>query len=63
MNAIEFKEKAENLISQMEDLLSEMPSKGLKSDECQKLCLQQALNEFSYAVNGVRDIDFVNEEE
>jgi hypothetical protein len=54
----EFKEKMENLISQMEDVLEMMPIKGNSSSDCQRTYLQQQINEVSYAVNGVEDSDF-----
>lgn len=58
-----FKSKAEKLISKFEKLLEEMPDKGLKSTDSQKACLQQALNELSYAVNGVEASDFKKEDD
>jgi hypothetical protein len=53
-----FKKRAETLISKLETLISKMPDKGLKSEDSQKLCLLQALNEFSYCVNGTEQEDF-----
>lgn len=59
MNAKEFKRKSEKLISEIEKLIQQMPQKGNTQSECQKLTLQQTINEFSYAVNGVEDSDFI----
>ena len=61
--SITFKSKAEKLISQFEKLLEVMPEKGLKSTDSQKVCLQQALNELSYTVNGVESSDFKPEDD
>jgi len=58
MNKVEFKNKVEYLISQIEDVISEMPYKGDSENESQKIYLTNQLNQFSYAVNGVEDSDF-----
>jgi len=58
MNKTEFKSKVEELIGQIEDVISEMPHKGDSETESQKIYLTNQLNQFSYAVNGVEDSDF-----
>ena len=58
MNKTEFQSKVEELISQIEDIISEMPYKGDSEKQSQKIYLTNQLNQFSYAVNGVEDEDF-----
>jgi len=53
-----FKRKVEELISQIEDVIDEMPAKRYKETESQKICLINELHKFAYAVNGVEDSDF-----
>lgn len=62
MELIEFKEKAEDLLSQLEDLVHQMPQKGNTSSECQRVTLQIAVNEVYYAVAGTTDKDFEDED-
>ena len=52
MEIVEFKERAERSISELEDLIHQMPQNGNSTKECQRVYLQQKLNEFHYAVNG-----------
>lgn len=59
MNKEEFKNKVEDLVSQIEDIIKEMPYRGDSEIESQKIFLLNQLNQFSYAVNGVRDEDFI----
>jgi frataxin-like iron-binding protein CyaY len=63
MELKEFKEKAEDLLSQMEDLIHELPQKGDTSTECQRTNLQQNLNELYYAVNGTEAEDLIEDPE
>jgi len=58
-----FKKRADALISKIEDLINKMPDKGLKSEDSQKVCLQQAIDDFSYTVNGVEPSDFEKEKD
>jgi len=45
-----------------EDVIHSMPEKGMKSYNCQRIILQQAINEFSYRVNGIEQEDLEYEE-
>jgi frataxin-like iron-binding protein CyaY len=63
MNIEEFKEQAESLVSQLEDLIHQMPQKGNKSYECQRVTLQIAINEVSYAINGTEQADLEEDED
>jgi hypothetical protein len=56
MTKEEFKTKAEELIEQLESLIEQMPTK-VDTSESQKVLLQNQLNQFSYAVNGLEDSD------
>jgi len=58
-----FKTKVNKLIAQLEKLIAEMPQKGDKPQDCQKMCLLSELGGFERAVNGVEEIDFYHEEE
>lgn len=59
MDKIKFQEQAEYHINKLNELIEKMPEKGLKSTESQKVYLQNALNSFEYAVNGVEEEDFL----
>lgn len=63
MNAKTFKSKIEKEVSKIEDIISKMPYKGDSESESQKIYLTNKLNQFSYAVNGVTDDDFITNEE
>lgn len=58
MKAEKFKTKVESLVSKIEDLIETMPYQGDSESESQKIALTNALNQFSYTVNGVEDSDF-----
>lgn len=45
------------IIDLAEDAIHSMPQKGEKSTQCQRVGLQQAINEFSYLVNGITQED------
>lgn len=62
MDLTEFKEKAEDLVEQLENLIQEMPQKGNTSEECQRITLQIAINEVSYAISGTEESDFIEDE-
>jgi polyhydroxyalkanoate synthesis regulator phasin len=57
MKLQEFKDKAEDLINQIEVLIHTMPQKGDISTKCQRIYLQQNLNELQYAFNGTEQSD------
>ena len=63
MNKTEFKNKVETLVSEIEDIINEMPYKGDSETESQKIYLTNRLDQFSYAVNGVEDEDFKLDDE
>jgi hypothetical protein len=63
MKAIDFKERVEPLISEIEDVILSMPDKGDSERESQKICLINSLNNFYYTVNGVEDSDFIDDED
>lgn len=62
LNHAEFVEQAEALTDQLRVLIEQMPSKGLKEEDCQRLCLLNRLNDFEYTVNGTEPEDFVDDE-
>ena len=57
MELQEFKTQTEVLIDKFQDLINELPQKGNKSTECQRVCLQQHLNELESAVTGTEVSD------
>lgn len=58
----EFKQKAEEIIQEFEELLDHMPKRGDSSSECQRTHLQQQINEVQYGVNGITEEDFITNE-
>lgn len=56
--AEKFKRRIETLIERIEDIINEMPYQGDSEEKSQKIYLINQLNQFSYAVNGVRESDF-----
>ena len=63
MELMDFKDSAEKLIDDFENLIHQMPQKGNKSCDCQRTFLQQRLNELSYAVNGTEQVDLEEDSE
>jgi hypothetical protein len=57
--AEKFKRKVDALIEKIEDIINEMPYHGDSEEESQKIYLINQLNQFSYAVNGVKESDFI----
>jgi len=52
-----FKKKAESILEKLEIHIQKMPQKGDKSTDCQRIYLQQQINEVYYAINGVVEED------
>jgi hypothetical protein len=52
------KNKLESLISQIYETLELIPQKGNTSNDCQKISLLNALNEFEHCVSGLEIEDF-----
>lgn len=63
MDIKEFKSKAEDLLGQLESLIQTMPQKGDTSTDCQRVCIQQKINEVYYAINGTEQSDLNDEVE
>lgn len=63
MNATKFKRQAKTLIGGLQHLIKKMPQKGNIPLECQRMTLQVALNGLAHAVNGVKDEDFIEDNE
>jgi hypothetical protein len=62
MDINEFKTEAESLIEQFQALIDQLPQKGNTASECQKMQLQQSLNELEYSVNGTEEADLEDDE-
>lgn len=60
MNIKEFQSQAQDLVSQFESLLEQIPQKGDTSDECQKVGLTNALMNLDNYINGTRQEDMVD---
>jgi hypothetical protein len=54
-----FKRLGKNLIEVMESLIKEMPDKGDKEEDSQKICLLNKLHDFEMTVNGTQPDDFI----
>ena len=63
MDIKDFKSKAEDLLGQLESLIQTMPQKGDTSTDCQRVYLQQQINEVYYAINGTEQSDLEDEAE
>lgn len=57
MDIIQFQAEATFLIEKFQELINVMPQKGNTISECQRLCLQQHLNELDSAVTGTEQDD------
>ena len=53
-----FKIKADMLTSQFQDLIDELPFKGLKCENSQQVCLQQTLNTLERQIDSLTEEDF-----
>lgn len=63
MRTEDFKEKAEDLLTELETMITdELPFKGNSEEESQKVCLMNAIHKLRAIVNGVEDSDFDGEE-
>jgi hypothetical protein len=51
--------KFQSLINELKDTLELMPQKGSTTKECQKLCIQKAINDLEANVNGIQESDFI----
>ena len=58
MNIIDFMTKGEKLIDACEDLINELPDKGLTVESSQKLCLLRALTSFHRSLGSLELEDF-----
>ena len=57
----DFIDAIDPLLSQVEDIIHSLPQKGDKAGDCQRINLQQHLNELQAAVNGVLQKDLEDE--
>lgn len=56
--ATAFKNKAEKLTASLRELIDKsILQTGEKEEDCQKICLLNALNHLEHAISGVEDID------
>jgi len=53
----------DKIIDLAEDSIHAMPKKGDTSSECQRMGLQQAINEFNRMVNGLEENDLINDDD
>lgn len=60
MELSEFKGACQELIDQLEYYINALPSKGLKSDDCQRTYLKLKLSELEQAVNGTEKEDMLD---
>lgn len=61
MMHVQFKRKAEQLMNDLALLVSLVPQKGDKAEDCQHITLKNALCELDSAINGVTHEDFIED--
>ena len=59
----DLQDRAQPLLDDLEELVREVPSKGDKSEDCQRLTILQAISEVYYALNGLKEEDFDEDED
>ena len=59
---IDFIEKIDPLLSQVEDIIQSLPQKGDKAGDCQRINLQQHLNELQADVHVTTQHDLEEDE-
>jgi|SanBayMetagenome_1026888.scaffolds.fasta_scaffold00620_8 hypothetical protein len=57
----EYKNQMEKLLDEMKSLTDQLPYKGDKCKDSQKMCLLQAIFEVSVCLNGLEPSDFHQE--
>ena len=64
MNKQKFEDFVMPKVYEIEEYIKKnMPDKGDKCEDSQKLCLLDALSSFEKNINGTRDIDFEEDDE
>lgn len=58
----EYKNQMENLLDEMKSLTDQLPHKGDKCEDSQKMCLLQAIFEVSVCLNGLEPSDLESKE-
>jgi hypothetical protein len=57
MRLFDFQSEAEEHIYRLRKLFEKLPSKGQKEEDCQRLCLLNALSDVEHCVNGTTQDD------
>ena len=60
MNLFDFQSEAEKHMYKLRKLFEKLPQKGLKEEDCQKVCLLNALSNLERYVNGTTQSDIKN---
>jgi hypothetical protein len=55
-----FQDVALSHTAELECFINDMPSKGLKETECQKMYILNRLSDLESAINGVTEEDFID---
>lgn len=63
MELKDFKTQADELIEQFQEVIDELPLKGDTSEECQRMTLQNALNNLDSCVSGTKEADMKEDPE
>ena len=63
MKIDKFRQRIETHLSKIEDLILSIPQKGDICQDCQRMCLHEALNTFWYTLNGTKQEDLESNEE
>ena len=62
MRLFDFQSEAEEHMFRLRKLFEKLPQKGLKEEDCQRLCLLNALSNVERCVNGTTKDDMPNAE-
>lgn len=57
----EYKNRMEKLLDEMKSLTDQLPHKGYKCEDSQRICLLQAIKKVSVCLNGLEPSDFHQE--
>lgn len=60
MHIYDFHDEAAQCIAQLSSLFNQLPQKGLKEADCQKVCLLNALRNLENVVSGVTKEDLTS---
>ena len=60
MRLFDFQSEAEDHVYRLRKLFEKLPQKGLKEEDCQRVCLLNALSSLERCINGTKQSDMPN---